>query len=46
MSTTPGSTLAATACVLMAEVLVLLLPGTPVGDGMSCGDRLLDVDPP
>src|SRR5215831_2886079 len=41
MSTNPGSTLPATACSSMPEVLVLPLPGLPDGDGMSWGEKLL-----
>src|SRR5262249_50548316 len=41
MSTNPGSTLPATACSSMPEVLVLPLPGLPDGDGMSRGEKLL-----
>src|SRR5262249_31932768 len=39
ISTTPGVTLAATACGSMPEVLVLPLPLLPDGDGMSCGEK-------
>jgi hypothetical protein len=44
MSTSPGSTLPATACSSMPEVLVLPLPGLPAGDGTSCGEKLLLLD--
>ena len=41
MSTTPGVTLAPTACGSMPEVLVLPLPWLLDGDGMSCGEKPL-----
>jgi hypothetical protein len=41
MSTSPGSTLVATDCSSMPEVLVLPLPGLLAGDGTSCGEKLL-----
>jgi len=40
MSTIPGSTLLATACSSMPEVLVLPPPGLLAGDGTSWGEKL------